>query len=133
MSLQEATRAGGRSFGDRLMGSDECDYVQFADDTIQGSVHFMVIEGRIARTDVNDSTVRTSRGARIGDTEQRVLELYSGRVTVTPHKYTDGHYLVVAPENGDSTHALIFETDSGRVTTLRGGRQPEVAYTEGCS
>jgi hypothetical protein len=133
MTLAEAATAGGLPLGEGMLGTEDCDYVYFAGDST-GDLHFMVINGQIARVDVQDSTVTTGEGARIGDTEDRVKQLYPGRVTVEPHKYTDGHYLVVAPEEAaDSSFRIIFETDSGRVTTYRAGRLPEVALVEGCS
>ena len=134
MTLTEASQAGGRAFGEPQMGSVECDYFLFADDTVRGSAHFMVINGQIARVDVNDSTIATAEGARLGDTEQRIMELYPGRVVVQPHKYSDGHYLVVSPTSpADSGHYIIFETDGQKVMTYRAGRMPEVEYVEGCS
>jgi hypothetical protein len=134
MTLSEAAAAGGRRFGEPQMGSEECDYFLFADDSVRGSAHFMVVNGQIARVDVNDSTISTAEGARVGDTEQRITELYPGRVTVQPHKYSDGHYLVVAPASpADSGRNIIFETDGQKVTTYRAGRMPEVEYVEGCS
>lgn len=134
MTLEQAVQAGGRAFGEPQMGSEECDYFLFAGDSIQGSAHFMVVNGQIARVDINDSTIATAEGARIGDTEQRIMQLYPNRVTVQPHKYTDGHYLVVAPASpADSGRNIIFETDGQRVTTYRAGRMPEVEYIEGCS
>ena len=134
MTLAQATQAAGRAFGDPQMGSEECDYFLFADDSVRGSAHFMVINGQIARVDVNDSSISTAEGARVGDTEQRITELYPGRVTVQPHKYSDGHYLVVAPAApADGGRNIIFETDGKVVTTYRAGRMPEVEYVEGCS
>ena len=134
MTLSEASQAGGRAFGEPLMGSVECDYFLFADDTVRGSAHFMVVNGQIARVDVNDSSIATAEGARVGDTEQRIMGLYPGRVSVQPHKYSDGHYLVVAPASpADSGHNIIFETDGQKVMTYRAGRLPEVEYVEGCS
>ena len=68
----------------------------------------------------------------IGETLKTAL--YSGRVTVEPHKYTDGHYLVVRPSApADSAFRLIFETDGTRVTRFRSGLQPQVAWIEGCA
>lgn len=134
MTLAEAAASGVGRFGELMMGSEECDYVLFTGDTIRGNAHVMVVHGRIARVDISDSTISTAEGARIGDPEQRIHELYPGRVRVEPHKYTDGHYLVVTPgAPADSGHAIIFETDGQNVTTYRAGRQPEVRYIEGCS
>lgn len=105
--------------------------------TVDGrsGVAFMVIDGRIARLDVRgQATVRTAEGAGIGDTETRIHALYPGRVEVQPHKYADGHYLIVTPvAPADSTYRMIFETDGKQVTSYRTGRLPEVRWVEGCS
>jgi hypothetical protein len=133
MTLEQADSAGGRRLTRPATGSEECDYIQFGGDSTRG-VHFMVVDNRIARVDIQDSTVATNHGARIGDSEEKIKRLYPGRVTVQPHKYTDGHYLVVAPESqADRGFEIIFETDGNRVTTYRSGRVPEVRFVEGCS
>ena len=95
-------------------------------------VRVMIDAGRIARVEVDSTTVATAAGARVGDTEERIQQLYPGRVTVTPHKYGDGHYLTVSAV-GDSSAAIVFETSEGRVTRYRAGRLPAVEYVEGCS
>ena len=108
-----------------------CGYLAWADGP--PGVRVMVEGGRVARVDVDSGGVATALGARIGDAESRVQSLYAGRVAVTPHKYTDGHYLVVTPSApGDSAYRLIFETAAGRVTRYRAGRRPAVEYVEGC-
>jgi hypothetical protein len=97
-------------------------------------VKVMMDSARVARVEVDSGTVATAEGARIGDTEARIQQLYAGRVEVQPHKYTDGHYLVVRPaEASDTTHLLVFETDGRAVLRYRGGRRPHVEYVEGCS
>lgn len=93
---------------------------------------FMIENGRVARVDIDSATTATTEGARVGDTEARIQELYEGRVTVQPHKYTSGHYLFV-PASNDSTRALVFETDGTRVVRYRAGLIPQVQYVEGCS
>lgn len=96
-------------------------------------VTFMVVEGRIVRIDVDSGDVTTAVGARVGDLESRVMELYGARVTAGPHKYTGGKYLTVVPEGADSSEfRLIFETDGQRVLRFRAGRLPEVAQVERC-
>jgi hypothetical protein len=96
-------------------------------------VLIMTVRGQVARVEVRDTTVATAAGARVGDTEARVNALYSGRVQTMPHKYVDGHYLIVHRGAGaDSVYRLVFETDGRRVTRYRGGRFPEVEWVEGC-
>jgi hypothetical protein len=109
----------------------ECSYVQW--DGAPAGVLVMVSEGRIGRIDVTTTGVTTDAGAKIGDSEAAVQSMYPGAV-VTPHKYSDGHYLTVAPANAsDTLHRLVFETEHGKVTRMRGGVVPAVEYAEGCS
>jgi hypothetical protein len=93
----------------------------------------MMEGGKVVRVEVRRGNFATSSGARIGDTEERIQSLYPGQVTVSPHKYTDGHYLTVAPTAADSSNRIIFETDGRRVLNYRAGVRPQVEYVEGCS
>jgi hypothetical protein len=96
-------------------------------------VMVMVTEGVVSRVDVQKGDVATTEGVRIGDTETKVKELYGSKVTVSPHKYTDGRYLTVVPE-GDTLHRIIFETNlGGTVLRYRAGKLPEVGWVESCS
>lgn len=97
-----------------------------------GRVWLMIVDGRVTRVDVYDPGVRTERGAKIGDSEDRIRGLYPEGVEVQPHKYTDGHYLIVAPSSGDPFR-LIFETNGRTVENFRSGVLPEVAWVEGCA
>ena len=100
---------------------------------LPGRVLAMVVDGRVARVEVKDGAVATATGARIGDSELRIHSLYPGRVQVQPHKYTDGHYLIVSETTSDSAKQLIFETDGRHVLEYRAGLLPAVAWVEGCS
>ncbi len=130
-TVTEAWRAidPGRPAPDSL---EPCDHV--AVPGAPGRVLAMIFEGRVARIEVRDSAVATDRGARVGDSEARVQQLYGERLSVEPHEYTDGHYLVVTPDAAaDSAYRLIFETDGERVLQYRVGLLPSVAWVEGCS
>lgn len=94
----------------------------------------MVESGKVVRVEVRRGNFATSTGARIGDTEERIQSLYPGQVTVSPHKYTDGHYLAVVPTaEADSAYRIIFETDGRKVLRYHAGVRPQVEYVEGCS
>lgn len=109
-----------------------CDYLVW--DRGPSGVHVMFDEHRIARVDVDTAGIATAAGARIGDDEARIKRLYPGQVTVTPHKYEDGHYLTVTPPApADKRFRIVFETSGGRVTRYRAGMLPSVEYVEGCS
>jgi hypothetical protein len=116
------------------VGADSvgCDYASVPE--LPQGVSVMVEDGVVGRVDVLEGTVPTSAGARIGDTEATIKKLYKGLVTVSPHKYTDGHYLTVVPKSqADSAFRIIFETDGTRVLRYRAGRRPQVEYVEGCA
>lgn len=110
-----------------------CAYVHIA--TAPLGMRIMITGGAVARIEVDSSAIATGLGARVGDSESRVRELYGSRVTVEPHKYLPhGHYMVVAPvPPTDSGFRLIFETDGARVTKYRAGRVPQVQWVEGCA
>lgn len=91
----------------------------------------MVTSGQIARIDIQDDSIATDAGARVGDNEERIKALYPDRIEVQPHKYSTGHYLIVTPQAGESR--IIFETDGTTVTRYRAGKLPEVEWVEGCS
>jgi hypothetical protein len=87
----------------------------------------------LVRVDVDFGTVPTREGARVGDSEADIIRMYGDRVTVSPHKYTDGHYLTVRSSMpGDTLHHLIFETEKSVVASYRAGKLPPVAYVERC-
>jgi hypothetical protein len=110
----------------------DCGYVTFAE--LPAGVRVMVEQGTIARVEVRDSSISTTEGARVGDTEARIKQLYGNRIEVQPHKYTSGHYLIArSAQPADSAFRLVFETDGMVVTAYRAGRRPPVEYVEGCS
>lgn len=130
MTVEEARAALGSELTEP--SDSECAYIR--PEAGPPGVRLMVMGGHVVRVEVSDTTVPTTAGARVGDTEERVESLYRGRVTVTPHKYTEGHYLTVGPASpADSQYRLVFETDSGLVTVYRAGLLPMVEWVEGCS
>ena len=89
MTVAEASAA----LGMPLSGADaagECIYVRPSREL--AGVMFMVVNGAIARVDVTAGDVATEEGVRVGDSNESVREFYAGRVTASPHKYTDGEY-----------------------------------------
>lgn len=133
MKVAEAEAALGRKLKRTAdVAEGGCSYVE-PDGAYEG-LAFMVIDGTIARVDVSETTtITTDAGAKVGDTEQHVLDLYKGRTKVEPHEYTapEGHYVLVLGPDGKAQ--LVFETDGGKVVAFRAGRQPEVEWVEGCS
>jgi hypothetical protein len=134
MTVEQASQAAGVRFTlDEDVYHNSCRYAS----PRQGLHHvsLMLINGLVARIDINQgSDIRTLRGAGIGDSEDRIKSLYPDRIQVSPHEYTNGHYLTFIPKS--STHQayrLVFETDGRQVVNYRIGKLPEVGYAEGCS
>jgi|SRR5215471_4747075 len=130
MSFEDLRREVGEVELDDKSGQMSCNFAHLPGN--RWDISWMLIEGRVARTDVGGHDFATASGARVGDSEARVLSLYKGRVTVGPHTYVEkGHYLIVESKDGKSL--LVFETDGSRVTSYRAGRAPEAGFIEGCS
>lgn len=132
MKVADAERALGHRLKSLGEAEGNCSYVE-PEGAYKG-LAFMVLDGVIARLDVQEtSDIATDAGAKIGDSEQHVLELYKGRTRVEPHHYTgpQGHYVLVLGSDGKAQ--IVFETDAGKVVSYRAGRQPEVEWVEGCS
>lgn len=132
MSVVDAEKALGVRL--KMLGEPEGDCAYAEPVGAHPGLGFMVIGNVIARLDVGDtSTIATDVGAKIGDTEKRVLDLYKGRTRVEPHHYTgpEGHYVLVLDKAGKAQ--IVFETDGAKVVSYRAGRQPEVEWVEGCS
>jgi hypothetical protein len=95
-------------------------------------VSFMIEDGRFSRVDVDSPGVFTTERIEVGDSEQRVLKIYAGKLKIEQSHYTgpEGHYLTV--RSGDRRYGLRFETENGKVTTFYAGRLQAVQYVEGC-
>ncbi len=107
---------------------DDCTFVYAG---TPAEVSFMVVGGRVARVDAMTDRYQTVSGAKVGDPEARIHQLYGRRVEVTDHAYVDGHYLTIRSD--DRRSALVFETDGAKVTSFRVGKLPEAGWIEGCS
>jgi hypothetical protein len=95
-------------------------------------IAFMIEDGRVVRIDVSGPGIRTDKGAQIGDSEQRVKDLYGPTMGVEPHFYDyeiGSHYLYFE----SSDNAIRFETEGGKVFVFYAGRSSAVSYVEGCS
>jgi hypothetical protein len=133
MNLSDAVNMG--LLNDNPTRNPHCDWVYPAVGSgIPDGVNVMVVNGKIARIDVDTGAVTTEDGAKIGDSEDRLKGIYGDELTIEPHKYIEaGHYMTVLGDSASAGKALVFETDGKQVTSFRGGRLPEVKWVEGCS
>jgi hypothetical protein len=91
----------------------------------------MIIDGRLARIDVDAPGILTDTGLQVGDSETRALKVYGPKVKVAGHQYIDtGHYLTVRSD--DRRYGIRFETDMGKITMYYVGAYEAIQYVEGC-
>ncbi len=95
-------------------------------------VSFMIVNGRLARIDVDGTGVPTAKGIQVGDSEEHAKQVYGSRLAVKPHAYTgpEGHYLTI--RSADSRYGIRFETGNGKITMFYAGRFDAIQYIEGC-
>lgn len=92
----------------------------------------MILDGRVARVDVDDKTTQTAEGIRNGDSETHALQVYGKRLKIAPSAYAgrEAHYLTVNSPNGK--YGIRFETDSGKIIRYYAGTAEAIQYIEGC-
>ena len=97
-----------------------------------GSVSYMLLNGRVARIDIDTDQVFTLSGIGLDATEARVMATYPGRVSVEPHAYIGpaGKYLTLLSRDG--RRGIRFETDGGKVTRFYAGTAEAIQLIEGC-
>ena len=139
MTVDEASHSAGVKLVTGYGDHDEylCSY--FTPQDSPKGIAFMVTKGRIARVDnFSNKQITTIKGARIGDSEERIISLYPGQIQVTKHPYqrlplTNQKYLIFVPKDAaDKNYRIIFETSKNRVERFRSGKIPEVDQVEGC-
>jgi hypothetical protein len=95
-------------------------------------IGFMLLDGRLARLDVDETGIPTLSGASVGDSQASVIALYGPKLKVTNHFYTgpEGKYLTLFSK--DDRFGIRFETDGTRVTRYYVGTSEAIQYVEGC-
>lgn len=104
----------------------------YVDTAAHPHVYFMIVNGRLARIDVNRTGVPTANGIQVGDSEERAKQVYGSRLTVKPHAYAgpEGHYLTI--RSADGRYGIRFEAYNGKITMFYAGRFDAIQYIEGC-
>lgn len=130
MTLAELNSVLHEHFAMPTAGDDRpCFYVT---PTSHPDVGFMIEDGRLTRIDVDGPQVPSAAGVRVGDSEQKAIEVYRHMLTVKPGAYTgpEGHYLT--QRSNDRRYGIRFETDEGKIVRFYAGRFSSVQYIEGC-
>ncbi|NMF82902.1 hypothetical protein E1H13_06020 [Nodosilinea sp. P-1105] len=114
-------------------GSGECKYYKLQNHS--DPIGLMAIDNRVLRIDVwPGSETETLSGAKIGSTEEELVQLYGDQLEATANPITLGKTIVFTPKDpGEDIFRLVFETDDrGRVVQYRAGQFPSVTWPEGC-
>ena len=126
MTLDQAQQAIGAKASLPQPFDPGCGMVRFAG---LPKLRFMVENGIVTRADAEPG-VDNALGIAFGDPLATVRAGHP-EVRVTRHKYDEnGHY--VSFPSADGRAAIILEETGGKVTAMRAGLQPAVAYVEKC-
>lgn len=108
----------------------KCRYVW--PDNANAEMSFMLLDGRLARIDVDSPGIYTLSGGAVGDTQASVIERYGPDLRLNPHAYEGptGKYLTLYSK--DKKYGVRFETDGLRVTRYYVGTAEAIQYIEGC-
>ena len=137
MTVDEASRAAGVRLVNSISGGEEYGCLFFKPEEPK-NLNFMVTNGRIARITVMNDRITTIKGAKIGDTEDRIIALYPGQIQVirAPLRVRENENsknLTFVPKDAvDKNYRIIFETYNNKVSRFRSGKLPEVEFIEGC-
>lgn len=125
MKLADAEQAAGKATLPEPF-DPVCSMVRFAS---LPKLRFMVEEGVVTRADAEPG-VENAAGVAVGDTLAQVRDKHPD-AQVGTHKYDkNGHYVTFPSSDGRG--AVILEESGGKVTKVRAGLQPAVAYVETC-
>lgn len=124
--------------GDTTKIDRSCDIVSAVDPyRLPAGVSITQVNGIVARIDIENDSIATDKGIRVGDSEEKVKRAYGSAVIVEPHKYISGHYLEIKSGSDAQKNAtakgIVFETDGKKVTTFRAGFWDPVRWVEGCA
>jgi hypothetical protein len=112
----------------------QCSYVE--SNAIPEGLGFMFFYRHLVRIDVDKPGIPTASGIQVGDSEEKVIQVYRDKIKVEPHKYGDAndHYLIYTPnDKADRSYQIVFESWDGKVTRYRVGKSDAVALVEGCA
>lgn len=126
MTLTQAEQAAGGKAVLPTPFDAACSMVRFA---AFPKLRFMVENGVVTRADA-EAGVSNVLGIAVGDALDAVRARHPEGV-IGPHKYdAQGHTLTFPGADGRS--AILVEASGGKLTRVRAGLQPAVAYVETC-
>ncbi len=99
----------------------------------QAGLTFWVVAGTVERVDVDTRTITTRSGAGIGDTEDRIREMFGERIHTTALPDGSGNLLAYIPKDvADATYRVMFVSNGLQITRMWAGRLPWAEELGGC-
>lgn len=128
MSLSQLNTTLHTSFSKPSDPEQSCTYVKVPD---HAGIRIMLLDGHVARIDIDNTTTRTTEGIHNGDSETHAQQVYEKKLAVTPHKYEPtGHYLT--EHTPDGKYGIRFETRDGKIIRYYAGEASAIEQVEGC-
>ena len=102
-------------------------------EAVQAGLTFWVVAGTVERVDVDTRTITTRSGAGVGDTEDRIREMFGERIHTTALPDGSGNLLAYIPRDvADATYRVMFLSNGLQVTRMWAGRLPWAEELGGC-
>ncbi len=99
----------------------------------QAGLAFWVVAGTVERVDVDTRTITTRSGAGIGDTEDRIREMFGERIHTTALPDGSGNLLAYIPRDvADATYRVMFLSNGLQIIRMWAGRLPWAEELGGC-
>jgi hypothetical protein len=111
--------------------TEECWYIRALDEL--DGVSLMIIDGRVARIEIDSPEFRTLSGAGLDTSEEELKKLYGSRLMFEPHKYAEDEGNYVTLRSQDGRFGVRFETFHGKVGRFYAGPWEHLRYVEGCA
>lgn len=98
-------------------------------------VSFMLFEGRLVRIDVYSRRTETLSGLRVGDSAERIKQIYADNVKIMDQEDNPSGELLYLTSGKPEfrNYRLVFEVNHGIVTDYRLGLLPYVNWKGGCA
>lgn len=108
-----------------------------ATSTLAPGVWALFAKGKVASVSVTSDGIQggvppayqTRAGLAVGTAQREIRAAYGSAAKRSPQRFVDGHYFKITKGN----RRIVFATNAGVITTMTGGKRPEVDYVEGCA
>ena len=95
-------------------------------------ITFWVVDGTIERVDIDTTDITTRSGAGIGNTENRIREMFGERIVTTPLPDASGNLLAYVPKDeSDKSFRIMFVSDGEEIIRFWAGRLPWAEMLDG--